>query len=74
MRLEEYENILNYLLDDNNYKNIIEFLLDKQEQGIDLHRIVKIRDDVYHTMYLDEKNRRNNIKTLAKEKQALMDI
>jgi len=65
MRLEEAE--LRYLLSANKknkilkYKNIIEFLLDNQERGIELPRIVKIRDDVYHTMYLDEKNRRNNI-------------
>ena len=77
MMLEEAE--LRFLLSDNNnnkilkYKNIIEFLLNNKERGIELPRIVNITDNVYHTMYLDERKRRDNIKTLAKEKLALVD-
>jgi len=71
---------LRFLLiaDDNDrhlkYKNIIDFILDNKKHKKELLRIVRIIDVNYHMMYQDERKIRDNIKTLAKEKQALMDI
>jgi len=44
------------------YKNTINNILDKQNQKIDIGRVVNITDNLYHEMFLKEKQRRNELK------------
>lgn len=67
------EKELRTLLKTKNYKNIITFIIDNDEKGVDIPHIVDIIDEKYHEMYLIEKNRRNDIKKIEKDKQQVLD-
>ena len=66
------EDELRRLLKTKNYKKIITFILDNVDKGVDIPCIVDIIDDKYHEMYLIERNRRNDLKKIEKDKQLLI--
>jgi hypothetical protein len=66
------EQELRRLLKTKNYKKIITFILDNIDKGIDIPCIVDIIDEKYHEMYLIERNKRNDLKKIEKDKQFLI--